>query len=174
MGLLRGVIDGVSAKLAFFPPVPPSYEVSLTQVVRSLCVVAKIVLQLYGLPLWRLIAICRSKATMTDQTSSTFPLYTRERRGNCVLVQYDRLRLYTPPFYCRQVRKVLNCEVVRLDTKPIRGGGGNTQIVAAWVPYKTVVPTMLFSHGNAVDLGQMLPFYRLNLQYPPTVYLMIP
>ena len=28
MGLLRGVIDGISAKLAFFPPVPPSYEVS--------------------------------------------------------------------------------------------------------------------------------------------------
>ena len=55
---------------------------------------------------------------------------------------------------------MLNCEVVRLNTKPICGCGGNTQIVAAWVPYKTVVPTMLFSHGNAVDLGQMLPFYR--------------
>ena len=61
---------------------------------------------------------------------------------------------------------MLNCEVVRLDTKPIRGGGGNTQIIAAWVPYKTVVPTMLFSHGNAVDLGQMLPFYRSKLQHP--------
>lgn len=63
---------------------------------------------------------------------------------------------------CREMRKVLNCEVVRLDTKPIIGGGGNTQIIVAWVPYKTVVPTMLFSHGNAVDLGQMLPFYRCN------------
>lgn len=63
----------------------------------------------------------------------------------------------------RDMRKVLNCEVVRLHTKPIRGGGGNTQIIAAWIPYKTVVPTMLFSHGNAVDLGQMLPFYR----FPP-------
>lgn len=60
---------------------------------------------------------------------------------------------------------MLNCEVVWLDTMPIRGGGGNTQIVAAWVPYKTVVPTMLFSHGNAVDLGQMLPFYRFKLCY---------
>lgn len=27
MGLLRGVIDSVSAKLAFFPPVPSTYEV---------------------------------------------------------------------------------------------------------------------------------------------------
>ena len=27
MGLLRGVIDSVSARLAFFPPSPPSYEV---------------------------------------------------------------------------------------------------------------------------------------------------
>ena len=28
MGLLRGVIDGVSARMAFFPPSPPSYEVT--------------------------------------------------------------------------------------------------------------------------------------------------
>ena len=28
MGLLRGVVDSVSAKLAFFPPSPPSYQVS--------------------------------------------------------------------------------------------------------------------------------------------------
>ncbi len=64
---------------------------------------------------------------------------------------------------CREIRKVLNCEVLYLDTKPHRGGGGNTKIVVAWVPYKTVAPTMLFSHGNAVDLGQMLPFYRCIL-----------
>lgn len=61
---------------------------------------------------------------------------------------------------CRDIRKVLDCEVFHLKTKPHRGAGGNTQIVVAWVPYRTVVPTMLFSHGNAVDLGQMLPFYR--------------
>ncbi|KAL3163120.1 hypothetical protein ABBQ32_009534 [Trebouxia sp. C0010 RCD-2024] len=67
--------------------------------------------------------------------------------------------LYISPRH-PEMRKVLNCEVVRLHTKPIRGGGGNTQIIAAWISYKTVVPTMLFSHGNAVDLGQMLPFYR--------------
>ena len=60
----------------------------------------------------------------------------------------------------REMRKVLNCQVLKLDTKPVRGGGGNTQIIAVWIPYKTVTPTMLFSHGNAVDLGQMLPFYR--------------
>ncbi len=66
---------------------------------------------------------------------------------------------------CRDIRKVLNCEVLHIKTKPHRGGGGNTTIVVAWVPYHSVVPTMLFSHGNAVDLGQMLPFYRYAIAH---------
>lgn len=60
----------------------------------------------------------------------------------------------------RDIRKVLNCEVVKLPTKAHDGAGGNTTIIAAYVPYKRVAPVLLFSHGNAVDLGQMLPFYR--------------
>lgn len=103
---------------------------------------------------------------MTGQASSTSLLHTREHHSVVCLCKRDLgLRLDLLPCFCRNVRKVLNCEVVWLDTKPIRGGGGNTQIVAAWVPYKSVVPTMLFSHGNAVDLGQMLPFYRSKLCY---------
>lgn len=55
----------------------------------------------------------------------------------------------------RGLRKVLDCQVVRLDTK--RG----TNIVAAYIPFKRdTKPTILFSHGNAVDLALMLPFYR--------------
>ncbi|KAL0042407.1 hypothetical protein WJX77_011444 [Trebouxia sp. C0004] len=103
MGLLRGVIDSVSARLAFFPPSPPSYEV-------------------------------KGHDDRPDE-------------------------LYISPMF-PGIRKVLNCEVLHIKTKPHRGGGGNTTIVVAWVPYHSVVPTMLFSHGNAVDLGQMLPFYR--------------
>ena len=38
------------------------------------------------------------------------------------------------------------------------------KIVAAWIPYNPQCRgTMLFSHGNAVDLGLMLPFYRSAL-----------
>ena len=34
--------------------------------------------------------------------------------------------------------------------------------MGAWLPYSSQCrATMLFSHGNAVDLGLMLPFYRL-------------
>ncbi|EIE24656.1 alpha/beta-hydrolase [Coccomyxa subellipsoidea C-169] len=55
----------------------------------------------------------------------------------------------------RGLRKVLDCQVVRLDTK--RG----TNIVAAYIPFRRdTKPTILFSHGNAVDLALMLPFYR--------------
>ncbi len=55
----------------------------------------------------------------------------------------------------RRVRKVLNCQVVQIKTS--RG----TTIVAAYVAIrKNSQRTILFSHGNAVDLGLMLPFYR--------------
>ena len=48
----------------------------------------------------------------------------------------------------------------------LRSGKGKKgeEIVAAYIPYNSAgreTPrTILFSHGNAVDLGQMLPFYR--------------
>lgn len=97
---------------------------------------------------------------MTDQMSSTSLPGTRECHADRFWLLSMIAYLTQIPSCDREMRKVLNCEVVRLHTKPIRGGGGNTQIIAAWISYKTVVPTMLFSHGNAVDLGQMLPFYR--------------
>ena len=49
---------------------------------------------------------------------------------------------------------MLGCQVVHLKTK--RG----SNVVAAYFPCKAARQTLLFSHGNAVDLGQMLPFYR--------------
>ncbi len=64
---------------------------------------------------------------------------------------------------CRNVPKELQCEVFRLPTACHQRGNPDThQIVAAYVPYRRrgqpVRPTLLFSHGNAVDLGQMMPF----------------
>lgn len=62
--------------------------------------------------------------------------------------------------------KVLRCKVVRLHTKPNKQGGGNTNIVCAYYPCRDKLSgsraklTVLYSHGNAVDLGQMLPIYR--------------
>ena len=66
-----------------------------------------------------------------------------------LFVQEDELSMFN-----RGVRKVLNCQVVHVQTS--RG----TSIVAAYVPIrKDSQRTILFSHGNAVDLGLMLPFY---------------
>jgi hypothetical protein len=51
--------------------------------------------------------------------------------------------------------------VLKLTTKPHKGVGRSEEIVAAFIPYKKGWgPTILHSHGNAVDLGQMLPFYK--------------
>ena len=56
---------------------------------------------------------------------------------------------------CRAIRKVPDAAVIHLTTS--RG----CKIVAAWLPYNAQCrATLLFSHGNAVDLGLMLPFYR--------------
>lgn len=52
-----------------------------------------------------------------------------------------------------------NYEVVRLQTK--RGCTAVSEIVGVWLPHGTGEgPVLLFSHGNAVDLGIMMPFYR--------------
>lgn len=64
------------------------------------------------------------------------------------------------------IPRVNNCTVVRLPTvRTKRGDGGVSEIVAAWLPYKSKTSgpakvTILYSHGNAVDIGQMLPVYR--------------
>jgi hypothetical protein len=61
---------------------------------------------------------------------------------------------------------VLSCTVKKLKTKKRRGGGGGDEIIAAFIPYiprngtKRVDTTILYSHGNAVDLGQLMPFYK--------------
>ena len=60
---------------------------------------------------------------------------------------------------------MLQCEVFRVPTgSRQRGSPDGNQIVAAYVSFtrrgQSVRPTMLFSHGNAVDLGQMMPFYK--------------
>ena len=66
----------------------------------------------------------------------------------------------------RDSPRVLQCVVKRIPTKETKGGqGGVSEVVAAYIPYKwkssnPAKITILYSHGNAVDLGQMLPVYK--------------
>ena len=61
---------------------------------------------------------------------------------------------------------MLQCVVKRIRTKETKEGhGGPSEVVTAYVPYKwkssnPAKITILYSHGNAVDLGQMLPVYK--------------
>ena len=69
---------------------------------------------------------------------------------SCFLVARDRRG-----GACRGLRKVPDAQVMQLQTR--RG----SSIVAALISYHLKDrPTLLFSHGNAVDLALMLPFYR--------------
>lgn len=63
--------------------------------------------------------------------------------------------------------KVVDCDVLKIRTKALKGGGGDEEIVAVRVPYRPPggvhrgrILTILYSHGNAVDLGQILPFFK--------------
>lgn len=63
------------------------------------------------------------------------------------------------------IPRVLQCFVKKIPTSPTKKGGhgGGTTIVTAFVPHRWTSAgkmTILYSHGNAVDLGQMLPVYR--------------
>lgn len=69
---------------------------------------------------------------------------------------------------CSDVPRMLQCTVKRIPTSETKKGGhgGVSEVIAAFVPYKwksthgQAKITILYSHGNAVDLGQMLPVYR--------------
>jgi len=77
--------------------------------------------------------------------------------------------LYIDPVDGRATR-VPQAIVRRIETQPTaRGEGGHQSIVTAWLPYSKGPDikgsqhnpmTLLFSHGNAVDLAPLLPFLR--------------
>lgn len=48
-----------------------------------------------------------------------------------------------------------------ISTPRLKAGGGGQEIVAAWIPCRNSAErtTILYSHPNAVDLGQVLPLY---------------
>ncbi|XP_073139806.1 uncharacterized protein [Henckelia pumila] len=88
---MGGVTSSMAAKLAFFPPTPPSYKV------------------------------------VTDDTTGLLMLH---------------------PFPHRE-----NVDVLKLPTR--RG----TEIVAMYVRYPMATSTVLYSHGNAADIGQMYELF---------------
>lgn len=85
--------------------------------------------------------------------------------GACNTCHIRLMQHRSSPAVCihRAYPKVLEARVVQLQV-PRCGAGGNTSAWTAWVPYKqaghAVKRSILFSHGNAVDLGHMLPIYR--------------
>lgn len=88
---MGGVTSSVAAKLAFFPPSPPSYK-----------------------------------------------LITDEATGLLLLDAFPHRE---------------NVEVLKLRTR--RG----TEIVAVYVRYPMATSTLLYSHGNAADVGQMYELF---------------
>lgn len=88
---MGGVTSSMAAKLAFFPPNPPSYKL------------------------------------VRDEATELFLM---------------------DPFPHRE-----NVDILRLPTR--RG----TEIVAMYIRYPMAVTTLLYSHGNAADIGQMYELF---------------
>ncbi len=59
----------------------------------------------------------------------------------------------------RDEKLLRHCTCRVLKTKRRRGGGGGEDIVSLFVPYPGAKKTILYSHGNAVDLGIMHHFH---------------
>eukprot|EP00197_Chlamydomonas_leiostraca_P005147 CAMPEP_0202876228 /NCGR_PEP_ID=MMETSP1391-20130828/28675_1 /ASSEMBLY_ACC=CAM_ASM_000867 /TAXON_ID=1034604 /ORGANISM="Chlamydomonas leiostraca, Strain SAG 11-49" /LENGTH=340 /DNA_ID=CAMNT_0049558033 /DNA_START=86 /DNA_END=1109 /DNA_ORIENTATION=+ len=99
-----------------------------------------------------------------ERISSQLAFFPPSPPSYTVLEHQDASReLYIQPT-TTDIPKVLQCSVMKVDTSPTpKGGhGGGQTIVTAYVPYRgtPTQTTILYSHGNAVDLGQMLPIYR--------------
>lgn len=56
--------------------------------------------------------------------------------------------------------RLSQCEVKRLRTAARAGGGGDSSVVALWIPCPGARLTILHSHANAVDLGGMQFIWR--------------
>mmetsp|Transcript_46875 Transcript_46875/g.119584 ORF Transcript_46875/g.119584 Transcript_46875/m.119584 type:complete len:286 (+) Transcript_46875:487-1344(+) len=58
------------------------------------------------------------------------------------------------------IPRIPDVEVFRLPTKRRKEGGGGETVLCCYMRHRAAKLTLLYSHGNAVDLGQMQPFYR--------------
>mmetsp|Transcript_14510 Transcript_14510/g.40862 ORF Transcript_14510/g.40862 Transcript_14510/m.40862 type:complete len:279 (-) Transcript_14510:34-870(-) len=58
------------------------------------------------------------------------------------------------------IPRVHGCDAFKLQTEKRKAGGGGEEIVCVMVSNRSAKKTLLYSHGNAVDLGQMQPFFR--------------
>ncbi|KAG1675417.1 hypothetical protein FOA52_012336 [Chlamydomonas sp. UWO 241] len=76
-------------------------------------------------------------------------------------------QLFVAPVDSDNIPRVLQCTVLKLPTKATKKGnhGDVSEVVCAFVPYKSSKTslnanvTILYSHGNAVDIGPMMPVY---------------
>ncbi|GBF97745.1 hypothetical protein Rsub_10909 [Raphidocelis subcapitata] len=73
-------------------------------------------------------------------------------------------QLYIAPLE-RGYPRVPSARVEWVDVPRRREGGGGTRVLTSFLPYRDARgrparATLLHSHGNAVDLGQMMPIYR--------------
>lgn len=90
-----------------------------------------------------------------DKISSKLAFFPPQPPTYELLSQPDGAReLYLQPTG-PEYRRVLNCAVNQIKTK-----NGHTIVTAFFKSPTKAKCTLLYSHGNAVDLGQMLPFFR--------------
>ena len=85
----------------------------------------------------------------------TPPSYTIEAHGD------GKRELYIQPAANSKFKKVPRAQVTQIPVLTANGKETGDTIVTAYIAAPSTVRfTLLHSHGNAVDLGQMLPFYE--------------
>eukprot|EP00884_Botryococcus_braunii_P006119 jgi/Botrbrau1/15508/Bobra.0225s0001.3 len=107
---------------------------------------------------WR-SSVMKKWSDIVDLIASNFAFFPPAPPTYKVLEHKDGQREFYIQPVVRGYPKVLNCKVVEIRTRL-----GQT-IIGAYFPRSSRaagfrVPTILFSHGNAVDLGVLLGFFR--------------
>jgi hypothetical protein len=137
--MINKIIDSISRGLAFYPPTPPSYEVAQHGDGDQ---------ELYIQPTVRCGCGTSGPPHLNRQrTKSSWPEAQTDPSPNSPHFPSAAL---PPP--CRGLRKVPRARAYLLPR-------GNASIVAVYLPAPgpPVRHTLLHSHGNGVDLGQMMP-----------------
>ncbi|CAD7695612.1 unnamed protein product [Ostreobium quekettii] len=104
-------------------------------------------------PWGRLVETISSRLAFFPPSPPTYQLLTHQDGTGELYIQPD----------LPQLQKVLGCDVFMVKVPR----GEAHEIVAARIPYRPPggvqnkrILTMLYSHGNAVDMGQLMPFFK--------------
>lgn len=172
-------------QLAFYPPTPPSYDVRAHSDGSGQLFIQPLERGYPRVPNAQVSAAVSAVDRRQQPRCSAWPTAgtwcaaaaARPHRGGAMagveLLPYFACAPYRPSPECTHWPQLHSAclllwvppQVEWVDVPRRREGGGGGRVVTAFLPFRDARgrparATVLYSHGNAVDLGQVMPLYR--------------